>query len=66
MYCGGCYNIPFWRWIKRNQRFSSSVTCYDYDGEYLYNLQLKNFTECFSEYLWTYILKVLPNVSQIH
>ena len=66
MYCGGCYNIPFWRWIKRNRRYTSSVTCYDYDGEYLYNLQLKNFTDCFSEYLWTYILKVLSNVSQIH
>ena len=47
MYCGGCGSIPFWRWLKRNQQFSLSVTCNDYDGEYLYNLQPNNATKCF-------------------
>ena len=53
MYCGGCYNTPFWRWLKRNQQFSLSVTCNDYDGVYLYNIQPNNDTDCFSEYLCT-------------
>jgi hypothetical protein len=37
MYCGGCGSIPFWRWLKRNQQFSLSVTCNDYgqtNGEF--------------------------------
>ena len=54
MYCGGCGSIPFWRWLKRNQQFSLSVTCNDYDGEYLYNLQPNNATKCFGEYLCTW------------
>ena len=51
MYCGGCGSIPFWGWLKRNQQFSLFVTCNDYDGEYLYNLQPDNATNCFGEYL---------------
>ena len=54
MHCGGCTNIPFWRWLKRNQQFSTSVTCSDYDGEKLSNLQASSFTDCFSEYLSTF------------
>jgi hypothetical protein len=51
MYCGGCYNVPFWRWLRINQNFSRSVTCNDYSGTYLENLQPSNFSHCFSEYL---------------
>jgi hypothetical protein len=54
MYCGGCDNIPFWRWLKLNQTFSTSVTCSDCDGEKLSNLQANNYTDCFSEYLSTF------------
>ena len=54
MYCGGCDNIPFWRWLKLNQTFSTSVTCSDCDGEKLSNLQANNVTDCFSEYLSTF------------
>jgi hypothetical protein len=43
-------NIPFWRWLKGNQMFSISITCCDYDGEKLSNLQLNNVTDCFREY----------------
>ena len=53
MYCG-CDSIPFWRWLKLNQKFSTSITCYDYGGEKLYNLQPNDFTDCFSEYLSTF------------
>jgi len=42
MYCGD--NIPFWRWLKLNQTFSTSVTCSDCDGEKLSNLQANNVT----------------------
>ena len=54
MYCGGCGSIPFWGWLKRNQQFSLSVICNDYKGEYLYNLQPNNATDCFGEYLCTW------------
>ena len=54
MYCGGCDNIPFWRWLKLNQTCSTSVTCSDCDGEKLSNLQANNYTDCFSEYLSTF------------
>ena len=57
MYCGGCNNITFWRWLKRNDKFSLSVTCNDYDGEYLYYLQPNNVTGCFGEYLCTWFGK---------
>ena len=57
MYCGACENIPFWRWLKGNQQFTTSIVCYDYDREQLYNLQPNNFTGCFSEYLRTFGLK---------
>jgi hypothetical protein len=39
MHCGDCDNIPFWRWLKGNQTFPTSITCNDYDGEKLSNLQ---------------------------
>jgi len=68
MYCGGCGNIPFWRWLKRNQQFSLSVTCNDYDGEYLYNLQPNNVTDCFGEYLCTWfgrLIKCIANTLKI-
>jgi hypothetical protein len=57
MYCGGCSSIPFWRWLKRNQQFSLSVTCNDYGGAYLYSLQPNNATTCFGEYLCTWFWK---------
>ena len=50
MHCGGCDNIPFWRWLKVNQKMPTSITCNDFDGEKLSNLQLNEFTDCFSEY----------------
>jgi len=69
MYCGDCDNIPFWRWLKRNQQFSLSVTCNDYNGEYLYNLQPNNVTDCFSEYLCTLcferVIKCIANTLKI-
>ena len=51
MYCRGCNNIPFWRWLKRNQTFSTSVTCYDFDEKKLSNLQSNQV--CSGEYLCT-------------
>jgi hypothetical protein len=48
MYCGACENIPLWRWLKWNQQFATSIVCYHYDREQLYNLQPNNFTDCFS------------------
>jgi hypothetical protein len=39
MHCGRCDNIPFWRWLKLNQKFTTSITCNDYDGEKLSNLK---------------------------
>ena len=54
MYCGGCDNVPFWRWLKLNQKFSTSITCSDYDDEKLSNLQANNVTDCFSEQLSTF------------
>ena len=60
MYCGGCGSIPFWRWLKRNQQFSFlSVTCNDYGGEYLYNLQPNNLTDCFGKYMCTWFGRVI-------
>ena len=51
MHCGGCDNIPFWRWLRKQT--ATSVTCNDYDGKSLSNLQPSNFTGCFREYLCT-------------
>ena len=51
MHCGGCYNIPFWRWLRVNLRFSISISCIDYSGTYLEYLQPSHFSHCFSEYL---------------
>jgi hypothetical protein len=53
MHCGSCENIPFWRWLKGNHTFNTSITCNDFDGEHLSNVQLNTFTDCFSEYLCT-------------
>jgi hypothetical protein len=53
MYCGGCNNIPFWRWLNETQTYPTSITCNDFDGEYLSNLQPNNVTDCFREYLST-------------
>ena len=64
MHCGGCDNISFWRWLKINQKFTS-VTCNDYDGESLAKLEPNNFTDCFSEYLFTLSFenhKILPEL----
>ena len=62
MYCDDCDNVPFWRWLQLNQTFSSSVTCYDYAGELMSNLQLNDFTDCFSEYLCTFKFSKSSNV----
>jgi hypothetical protein len=34
-------------------KFSTSIICNDFDGEYLSNLQPNNVTGCFGEYLCT-------------
>ena len=69
MYCGGCDSIPFWRWLKRNQQFSFlSVTCIDYGGEYLYNLQPNTLTDCFGRYMRTWFgraIKCIANTLKI-
>ena len=68
MYCGGCNNIPFWRWLKLNQKFSTSITCNDYNGEYLYNVQPTNVTDCFGEYFCTWfesVIKCIANTLKI-
>jgi len=57
MHCGGCDNIPFWRWLKVIQTFTTSITCNDFDGQYLSNLQPNNVTDCFSEFLCTFELE---------
>ena len=51
MYCGGCDNIPFWRWLKEDQMFPTSIACNDYGGDQLSDLQPNDFTDCFGEYL---------------
>jgi len=53
MHCGSCDNIPFWRWLKEDQTFTTSITCNDFDGERLSKLQL-NLTDCLGEYLCTW------------
>jgi hypothetical protein len=65
MHCGYCNNIPFWKWIKLQQKFLISINCYDYDGEQLSKLQPNNVTGCFSEYLGILGLKVLSNLLHI-
>ena len=55
MNCGSCDNLPFWRWLKGNHTFNTYITCNDVDGEHLHNVQLNNVTDCFSEYLCTWI-----------
>jgi len=53
MYCAGCGNIPFWRWLTRKQRLTTSIMCNDFNGEKLSNLQPNKVTDCFGEYLCT-------------
>jgi hypothetical protein len=65
MHCGYCNNIPFWKWIKLQQKISIYINCYDYVGEQLSKLQPNNVTGCFSEYLGILGLKVLSNLSHI-
>ena len=60
MHCGGCDGIP---WLKINQQFSLSVTCNDYDGEYLYDLQPNTVTGCFGEYLCTWFERVVKYIA---
>ena len=50
MYCGCNSNIPFWKWLKVNQKFSLSIGCYDYNGLYLENAQPSNFYKCYGQY----------------
>jgi hypothetical protein len=66
MHCGYCNNIPFWRWLKLNDKFPASITCSDYGGEKLSKLQQNNATGCFSEYVGILGLKVLSNLLHIH
>ena len=42
MYCGGCDNIPFWKWLKETQTYPTSITCNDFDGKnsLTYNLTM--------------------------
>ena len=47
MYCGGCENIPFWRWLRKQT--TTSVTCNDYDGKSLAILEPNNLTDCFRD-----------------
>ena len=60
MYCASCDNIPFWRWLKSNRNFATSIYCKDFGNEKLLNLQLSNFKDdsnfnddCPGEYLCT-------------
>ena len=57
MKCGGCDNIPFWTWVKVNQTFTTNITCNDFDGDHLSNLQPNNGTGCFGKYLCTWCWK---------
>ena len=57
MYCGGCDNIPFWKWLIETQTYPTSITCNDFDGENLSNLQPNNGTGSLGEYLCTWFWK---------
>jgi hypothetical protein len=54
MHCGNCGIIPFWRWLIETQKYPTSITCHDFDGEYLPNVLLNN---CSGEYLCTWFWK---------
>ena len=67
MYCDSCDSIPFWTWLKLNQKISTSITCRDYGGEKLTNLQQNNFNDCFSEYLSTFGFEsVIKFIAYVH
>jgi hypothetical protein len=51
MHCGSCGIIPFWKWLIETQKYPTSITCHDFDGEYLPNVLLNN---CSGEYLCTW------------
>ena len=46
MDCGDCENIPFWRWLRLDQRTGISITCNDFHGRQLSSLQQNDFTGC--------------------
>ena len=54
MDCGDCENIPFWRWLRLDQRTGISITCNDFHGRQLSSLQQNDFTGCSGEYLCTW------------
>jgi len=56
MHCGGCNNIPFWRWLKLGRMTAASITCNDFNGKQLSSLQQNDFT-CPGEYLCTWFWK---------
>ena len=53
MHCGGCDNMPFWRWLKETQMYPTSITCNDFDGEFQTNFQPYSVIGCSGEYLCT-------------
>ena len=54
MHCGGCNNIPFWRWVKLSQRTGLYITCNDFHEKSLSSLQQQDFIGCPGEYLCTW------------
>ena len=46
MHCGGCNNIPFWRWVKLSQRTGLYITCNDFPEKPLSSLQQQDFIGC--------------------
>ena len=46
MDCGDCENIPFWRWLRLDQRTGINITCNDFHGRQLSSLQQNDFTGC--------------------
>ena len=57
MHCGGCNNIPFWRWVKLSQRTGLYITCNDFHEKPLSSLQQQDFIGCPGEYLCTWFWK---------
>ena len=46
MFCGCTFNIPFWRGLNVRKKFSHSISCYDYTGLYLQDLETEDFYKC--------------------
>jgi hypothetical protein len=46
MYCCSGGNIPFWGWLKGYHTFNISITCKDFHGKHLHEIQLNNVTVC--------------------